>query len=172
MSIAARTANRSAAPASGRQASTGRLDRDTADGAVDWERRLRPQSVPKVVADPRQGDRLLVPTPLMVARAIAEVRPGQVITLTDLRLRLAARTGADRACPLATGKAIAAIAGAVTGDLKAHRKPRWPIWRVVRDDGVLQKHWALDLLYRAALLREEGLRVTRCNGTWRVLNAD
>jgi hypothetical protein len=40
----------------------------------------------------------------------------------------------------------------------------------MRDDGTLNPKWPLDVLYRASLLRAEGVRLTRRRGTWAVLN--
>ena len=138
---------------------------------ASWEEKLRPDLAPKVVRDPKLGGRLLVATPLLLAEEVARVRRGDVITFSKLRARLAARFKADRACPLTTGIFAGIVAGAVGEDIAHRRKPRWPIWRLVRDNGMLNENWALDSRYRAALLRDEGLRVTRVNDTWKVLDA-
>lgn len=167
--IAARSPNRIATSHASRPQNNGRCRTKPASKRINWEGKLRPEMAPKVVTDPRVGDRLLVPTPLLVGEELTRVPWGQVLSISELRQRLAHRFGADRTCPLTTGIFAAILAGAVASDLKAHRKPRWPIWRLVRDDGVLQKNWALDPLYRAATLREEGVRVTRAGATWRVL---
>jgi hypothetical protein len=134
-----------------------------------WETKLRPELEPRVVRDPRLGDRLLIPTPLLVAEEVARALRGDVIRVSELRTRLATRFKADRTCPLTTGIFAAIIAGAVSEDIARRRRPRWPIWRLVRDDGRLHTNWALDTRYRAALLREEGLKVTRAGDAWRVL---
>ncbi|MGE5339448.1 MAG: hypothetical protein ACM3PU_16585 [Gemmatimonadota bacterium] len=135
-----------------------------------WESKLRPELQPRVVRDPKLGDRLLIATPLLIGEEVARVGRGDVITFSDLRARLAARFKADRTCPLTTGIFAAILAGVVGEDIARRRKPRWPIWRLVRDDGVLSPKWPLDSRYRAALLRDEGLRVTRDKLTWRVLS--
>lgn len=131
--------------------------------------KLRPGAEPRIVRDPKTGDRLLVPTPLLVAEEVARTRRGRVITITELRAALAQRLGADRTCPLTLGRIATVLAGVVSDDLKRKRAPRWPIWRLVGDDGVLNPKWPLAARYRATLLREEGLRVTRHAATWRVL---
>jgi alkylated DNA nucleotide flippase Atl1 len=134
-----------------------------------WEAKLRPDLEPRVVRDPRMSDRLLIATPMLLAEEIARVPRGSVITFGELRGRLAKRFKADRSCPLTTGIFAAILAGVVSDDLAHHRKSRWPIWRLVRDDGTLSKNWELASRYRATLLREEGLRVTRAGETWRVI---
>ena len=77
---------------------------------------------------------------------------------------------ADRTCPLMTGIFATILAGAVVDDLGQRRKPRWPIWRLVRDDGTLHPKWPLDPLYRATMLREEGVRITHRHGHWAALD--
>lgn len=149
MTLAARTSNR---PAPG-----------------VWDRKLRPQLAPHVDPDPRRGDRLLVPTPMLVAESVARVPAGRVITMTELRSALARQFGADRCCPLTTGMFAAIVAGAVGEDLQRGRQPRWPIWRLVRDDGTLPANWVLDARWRATRLRGEGNTVTRAGEGWRVI---
>jgi hypothetical protein len=137
--------------------------------AKSWETKLRPDMTPKVVRDPRVGDRLLVATPMLIAAEIAAVPTGQVLTMSNLRARLAAQFSADRTCPLTTGMFAAIVAGAVREDLLKRRRPRWPIWRLVNDDGTLNPKWVLETRYRAARLREEKLDVIWAGRTWRVL---
>lgn len=131
--------------------------------------KLRPELEPRIVRDAKIGDRMLIATPLLIAEEVARVARGDVLTFSELRARLAARFKVDRTCPLTTGAFAALVAGAVGEDIAHHRKPRCPIWRLVRDDGSLNTNWPLDSRYRAALLREEGRRVTRTNAAWRIL---
>ncbi len=168
MSIAARTSNVIIRPAPPRQAGA----RGMAASRTGWEAKLRPDLQPEVVIDPRQGGRMLVATPLLVAAEVARVRRGEVVTTGELRLRLARHFCADRTCPASTGIFLAVVAGAVSEDLLRGRKPRWPIWRVVSDDGRLHPNWPLDARWRAAKLREEGRVVGQCDGVWHVRRPD
>lgn len=133
------------------------------------ESQLRPELEPRVANDPKLGDRVLTPTPLAIVEEVSRVPRGQVLTFSDLRARLAARFKADRTSMPSTSAFAAIVAGAVRDDIAHHRRPRCPIWRLVRDDGRLSSNWPLDSRYRAALLRDEGLRVTRDKLNWRVL---
>ena len=137
---------------------------------LNWEAKLRPELAPRVVEDQRRGGRLLLPTPLLVGEAVAAVPSGLVVTIGQLRRALAERFDADRTCPLMTGIFATILAGAVADDLGQRRKPRWPIWRLVRDDGTLHPKWPLDPLYRATMLREEGVRITHRRGHWAVID--
>ena len=161
MMVTARTSNKKTRAAGTRRA--------MARSRSGWEAKLRPELQPRVVRDPRHGDQLLIPTPLLVAEEVARVARGKVLTLSELRGSLAKRFKADRTCPMTTGIFAAIVAGAVSEDIARRRKPRWPIWRLVRDDGTLNPNWPLSGRYRAALLREEGMRVTRGKMAWRVL---
>jgi hypothetical protein len=140
--------------------------------AANWSAKLRPELEPEVVADKRFGDRLLLPTPLLVAEEIARVPVGATISVSTLRERLARRFGADRTCPLMTGIFIKILAGVVAEDLAQRRKPRWPVWRLVNDNGTLSTTWPLDALYRATRLREEGVKLGRRAGAWQVLTQE
>jgi hypothetical protein len=136
-----------------------------------WEEKLRVGLQPRVIDDPKRGDRLLIATPLSIGEEIARVARGEVITFTQLRERLARRFGADRTCPLTTGIFAMILAGATSEDLSRQRPARWPIWRLVQDDGILHPKWPLDARYRATMLAAEGLRITRTPARWKVLRA-
>lgn len=165
--VAARTPN--VAHAAGRRSAAAKSGAPKRK-ATDWNAKLRPNLEPEVVTDKRIGDRLLLPTPLLIAEAVARVPKGETVTLSQVRGALAKRFGADRTCPLMTGIFVKIIAGAVSEDLAQRRKPRWPIWRLVNDNGTLSTTWPLDALYRASRLREEGVRLGRRAGAWQVLD--
>jgi alkylated DNA nucleotide flippase Atl1 len=140
------------------------------DAPRNWEAKLRPELAPRVVEDSRRGGRLLLPTPRLVGEVVASIPRGKVMTIGQLRRALAERFEADRTCPLMTGIFATILAGAVAEDLGQRRKPRWPIWRLVRDDGTLHPKWPLDPLYRATMLRQEGVRLTRHSGLWAAID--
>lgn len=176
--VAARTPNISRVPHAVRPVRASTAGAPKRPGArsksarAGWEAKLRPELAPRVVEDGRRGggSRLLLPTPLLVGEVVAAIPRGRVMTLGQLRRALAARFDADSTCPLMTGMFATILAGAVVEDISQRRKPRWPIWRLVRDDGTLHPKWPLDPLYRATLLRQEGVRLTRRNGHWAALD--
>jgi hypothetical protein len=134
-----------------------------------WEARLQPDRQPQIVTDPHQGDRLLIATPMAVAAELAAVPRGALITFAELRERLAQRYGADRSCALATGRFAAIVAGATGDDLRAQRTPRWPVWRLIGNDGRLADHWALAARYCAAQLHAEGHTIALQGRVWKVI---
>jgi alkylated DNA nucleotide flippase Atl1 len=73
--------------------------------------------------------KMLKPSLASVADAVARVPCGTVMTITELRRRLAERHGADTACPFLTKRALIAIAE--DPDATA------PYWRIVRANGAM-----------------------------------
>jgi alkylated DNA nucleotide flippase Atl1 len=172
--VAARSPNLTRVVHAARPTATAKRKRPAATrpgkARLSWESKLRADLVPRVVDDRRTGGRLLLPTAMLLGEVVVAVPPGRVMTIGQVRRALAERFGADSTCPLMTGIFAATLAGAVGEDLAHGRVPRWPIWRLVRDDGTLHPKWPLDALYRATMLRAEGVRLTRRNGNWAALD--
>src|ERR1051325_5891257 len=97
--------------------------------STPWRLKLRPEQLPKVVPDPR--GRMLVPTPLLVARALRRVPRGRLITPGLLRARLARQSGADFTSPMTTGIFLSIVAGATEEALAEGRPAVAPYWRDV-----------------------------------------
>ena len=124
-----------------------------------WRLKLRPEQQPMLVPDAR--GRMLVPTPMLVAKALRRVRPGRLITPALLRARLARQSGADLTCPMTTGIFLSIVAGATEEALAEGRRPVAPYWRVVDDKGRLPPKFPPGPARQAAHLRAEGHRVGR-----------
>jgi len=65
------------------------------------------------------------------------VPQGHVMTFTQLRAELAARAGAQAACPLTTGIFLRLVAEEAEEQLAAGASRVAPWWRLVRDNGAL-----------------------------------
>jgi hypothetical protein len=124
---------------------------------TSWLPKLRPDARPKIVPD-RRG-RMLVPTPMLVAREMRKVPKGRLITPIQLRDRLARAARADLTCPMTTGIFLNIVAGAAEESLRAGRRPVAPYWRVVRPDGPLPEKFPIPAGAHAAHLRSEGHRL-------------
>jgi hypothetical protein len=118
-----------------------------------------PSELPPVAAQPmaRLG---ADPTVKAVAGEVAVIARGQIMTVSALRARLAERRGGKACSASALDRCLVLLAGVVASDLRRGRQGRWPIWRVVNDNGQLPGNWPLDARWRAAQLRHEG-RVIR-----------
>lgn len=124
-----------------------------------WLPKLRPDQQPKVVRD-RRG-RMLVPAPMLVAKALRRVPSGRLITAEQLRERLARAARVDLTCPMTTGIFLSIIAGAAEEEIAAGRRPVAPYWRVVRSDGSLPEKFPVRRGVQSAHLRAEGHRIAR-----------
>ncbi|MDH3744015.1 MAG: MGMT family protein [Acidobacteriota bacterium] len=135
-----------------------------------WVAKLRPDLEPKIVRSKRTGERMLVPTPLLVAEEIRKVRKGRLTTPKRLRTGLARRTGAESACPMTTGILLSIVAGAAEEQLAEGKRPVAPYWRVVEDDGSLRAKNPAGPSIQARRLRAEGHRVRKQSGReqWKV----
>ncbi|GIK23718.1 MAG: hypothetical protein BroJett005_31320 [Ignavibacteriota bacterium] len=83
------------------------------------------------------------------------------MTISDLRDRLAAGTGANAACPLCTGIFLRIVAEAAEENLRAGRNRVAPWWRIVGDDGSLNPKRPGATKTQASRLRREGVATVR-----------
>lgn len=124
-----------------------------------WKLKLHPEQQPKIIRDARGA--MLVPTPLLVARALRRVPSGRLITPAQLRTRLARAAGADLTCPMTTGIFLNIIAGAAEEALAEGRPALAPYWRVVDERGRLPPKFPPGPQRQAVHLRTEGHHVSR-----------
>lgn len=129
-----------------------------------WRTKLEnpPKGLPKVVTGPPKwekrfgGRRVLVPTPLLVDKLIRKVPKRKLITVNQIRERLARDFNADSTCPLTTGIHIRIAAEAAEEDLRMGKKSITPYWRVLKVDGSLNPKFPGGVEAQAAHLEEEG----------------
>jgi hypothetical protein len=136
-----------------------------------WAAKLRPEMMPEIVDDPKGRGRLLLPTPLLVAEEIGRLPCGSLLTLPELRARMAERLGADTTCPLMTGIFLNIVAGRAEEQLEAGEPPLAPYWRVVLEGGVLKPKTPAGPERQAEHLRSEG-HVIEARGGKLVVAAD
>ncbi len=127
------------------------------------EKRENPvQGLPKVVDVPDKwvktmgGRRVLVPTPLMVDELVRTVPKHRLITVGQIRRRLAQPFRVDSTCPLTTGIFLRIISEAAEEDRQNGVKRITPYWRVVKDDGSLNPKFPGGVEAHARKLQEEG----------------
>lgn len=137
-----------------------------------WREKLEnpPAGLPKVVDGPAKwekrfgGRRVLVPTPLLVDKLIRKVGKGKLITVKQIRDKLAKDFKADSTCPLTTGIFLRICSEAAEEDLQGGKKRITPYWRVVKDDGSLNPKFAGGVKTQAARLRQEGHKIAAGKG--------
>ena len=129
-----------------------------------WREKLEnpPKGLPKVVTGPPKwekrfgGRRVLVATPLLVDGLIRKVQRGRLVTIGQIRQRLARDFEADSTCPLTTGIFVRIAAETAEEDLSRGVIDITPYWRVVRDDGSLNDRLPGGVTVQAVHLEKEG----------------
>jgi 6-O-methylguanine DNA methyltransferase, DNA binding domain len=130
-----------------------------------WRDKLEKLQEPKLVKVPpkmmaRFGKGvMLIPTPLLVDGLVRKVAKGKLVTVGEIRRRLARDFAADVTCPLTTGIFVRIAAEAAEEDRANGRKRVTPYWRVVKDDGSLYPKFPGGVEQQARYLKSEGLAV-------------
>jgi alkylated DNA nucleotide flippase Atl1 len=129
-----------------------------------WRDRLEKAEAPKLVPIPprwrkRYGEgTMLIPRLRDVEALIRRVPKGKLLTLSELRARLAVDDKATMTCPVTTGICLRLIADAPrSGDAT-------PYWRIVRDDGSLLISLPGGAKKQGELLLDEGHLVKGAQG--------
>ena len=106
-----------------------------------------------------RGGAMVVSSPAEVNEIIRKVKPGEVITLNDVRALLADRHHVAVACPVSTA-IFANMAARAAEELRERDVPvaeLTPWWRVLRKGGLLNPKLPGGVQRQAALLRAEGV---------------
>src|SRR5712675_1417702 len=75
---------------------------------MSWREKLEKPQQPKLVKVPPKMSRfgkgmMLIPTPMLVDKLIRRIPKGRLVTVGELRRKLAADFAADVTCPVTTG---------------------------------------------------------------------
>ena len=140
---------------------------------VPWREKMEKPQEPKLVEIPPKISQfgkgsMLIPTPKLVDEIVRQVPRGRLVTVGEIRRRLAADFSADVTCPLTTGIFIRIVAEASEEDRANGRKRVAPYWRVIKDDGSLNPKFPGGVEQQARYLRSEGCAIGR-RGTKTVL---
>jgi len=110
-----------------------------------WREKLEnpPSDLPKVVEGSekwkkRYGvSKVLIPTPLLIDKIIRKIPKKRLITVDQIRRKLAKDFNAEMTCPLTTGIFLRIVSEAAEEDSKNGKKQITPYWRVIKKDGKL-----------------------------------
>lgn len=100
--------------------------------------------------------RMLISSPLEITQLIRSLAPGETLTVSELRQRLALRHSADYACPLTTGIFLRIAAEAADEESKHPAAAITPWWRVVKDNGRMLERMPGGPDFQAHKLTQEG----------------
>jgi len=133
---------------------------------TSWREKLERPQEPKLVKIPPTMARfgngtMLIPTPSLVDSLIRKVPKGRLVTVSELRRKLAQDFAADVACPLTTGIFVRIVAEAAEEDRSLGRKRITGYWRVVKDDGRLNPKFPGGIEEQTRHLRNEGFATAR-----------
>ena len=127
-----------------------------------WREKLEKEQEPRVVdVPPKMAKRfgtgkMLIPTPILVDGLIRKVDKGKLVTINQIRERLAKDFKVDSTCPLTTGIFLRIVAETAEEDLSRGVTEITPYWRVVRDDGSLNEKFPGSVKAQAVHLEREG----------------
>jgi len=100
--------------------------------------------------------KMLIPKPLDIDALIHKIPSGKLVTVIQIRDKLAIDADANCCCPLTTGIFLRIVAEVAEEDLQNGKKDVTPYWRVLRADGSLNKKFPGGVQAQAARLEKEG----------------
>ena len=98
----------------------------------------------------------VIPAPIEVDEIMKQVPKGKLITMSEIRAKLAQKHGATIGCPLTTGIFAWVAAHAAEEAAAEGKKDITPYWRTLKTDGSLNEKYPGGAEAQAARLREEG----------------
>jgi hypothetical protein len=107
---------------------------------------------------------MFIAKPLEVDALIRLTKKGMLITVAEIRAKLARDHNADTTCPLTTGIFVRIAAETAEEDLQNGKKRITPYWRVVKDDGSLNEKFPGGVKAQSRRLKEEGHSITPAKG--------
>ncbi len=131
-----------------------------------WREKLEKPQEPQIKPAPKQwaeklGEKMLIPTPMLVDESVRLVPKKKLITLGRIRSYLANQFKADFTCPLTTGIFLRIAAETAEEDRAKGKKRITPYWRVLKDDGTLNPKFPGGDEEQAEKLRNEGFSIVR-----------
>jgi len=127
-----------------------------------WREKLEKDQEPKVVDTPK--GKMLIPKPLDVDALMRKVKMGNLVTVDQIRDRLAKDCGADCSCPMTTGIFMWIASEVAEEDFKAGKNEVTPYWRVIKGDGSLNPKFSGGVEAQGARLRKEGHVILQAQG--------
>jgi alkylated DNA nucleotide flippase Atl1 len=99
---------------------------------------------------------VVIPAPREVDEIMRSVPKGKLITINQIRAKLAKRHGAKIGCPITTGIFAGIAARAAEEDTAEGKKDITPYWRTLKMGGVLSEKFPGGVEAQAKKLRAEG----------------
>jgi hypothetical protein len=135
-----------------------------------WRVKLEREDHSKIVQIPPAMEKrfgpgtMLIAKPIEVDALIRMTKKGMLITVGEIRSKLARDHKTNTTCPLTTGIFVRIAAETAEEDAQNGKKRITPYWRVVRDDGSLNEKFPGGVKAQSRRLREEGHTITPAKG--------
>ena len=104
---------------------------------------------------------VVIPTPKEVDEIMAKVPKGKLITLNEIRKKLAKKHGATIGCPITTGIFAWIAAHAAEEAETEGKKDITPYWRTLKTGGIINPKYPGGIENQKKLLEEEGHKVVQ-----------
>lgn len=104
---------------------------------------------------------MVIPAPIEVDDIMKHVPKGRLITINEIRAKLAARHKVNLCCPITTGIFAWMAAHAAEEEAAEGRKRVTPYWRTLKSGGLLNEKYPGGLPKLKARLTAEGHRVVK-----------
>ena len=135
-----------------------------------WREKLEREDHSKIVQIPTSMEKrfgsgtMFIAKPIEVDALIRMTKKGMLITVAEIRSKLARDHKTNTTCPLTTGIFVRIAAETAEEDAQNGKKRITPYWRVVRDDGSLNEKFPGGVKAQSRRLREEGHTITPGKG--------
>ncbi|MCX6009689.1 MAG: MGMT family protein [Chloroflexi bacterium] len=100
--------------------------------------------------------KMLIPKPLDINALINKIPKGKLVTVTQIREKLAKDAHANCSCPMTTGIFLRIVAEVAEEDLRSGKREVTSYWRVLKSDGSLNEKFPGGAQAQAARLKKEG----------------
>ena len=100
--------------------------------------------------------KMLIPKPMDINALINKISKGKLVTVTQIREKLAKDAHANCSCPMTTGIFLRIVAEVAEEDLRGEKRKVTPYWRVIKADGSLNEKFPGGAQAQAAYLKKEG----------------
>lgn len=144
------------------------------NGNKTWqEKLLNSAGLPKIQKIGKSlRDTLVIPSPLDVDEIMRSVKKGKIITIAEIRQKLADKYNTTSACALCTGIFARIAAEAAEERRKLGLKNITPYWRTLKSGGFLNEKFPGGIEELIEKLKEEGHEVIRKGQTYIVEGVD
>jgi len=102
---------------------------------------------------------VVIPAPVEVDEIMKQVPEGKLITINEIRLKLAKKHGATIGCPMTTGIFAWIAAHAADEEARQGKKDITPYWRTLKSGGILNEKYPGGTDNVKFLLESEGHKV-------------